>query len=116
MFSISSVYGAVPSPFDCYQVNRSLKTLAIRMKQHGKSAYKIAQLLSNHKAVEKIYHPGLPSHPQHLLALKQSYGHSGMISFYVKGGYQQARKFLQSMKVITLCGSLGGVESVASIP
>lgn len=106
----------MPSPFDCYQVHRSLKTLAVRMKQHGKSAYKIALFLSNHSAVGKIYHPGLPSHPHHLLALKQSYGHSGMIAFYVKGGYQETRKFLQSMKVITLSGSLGGVESVASIP
>lgn len=109
-------YGAIPSPFDCYQANRSLKTLAIRMKQHGKSAYKIALFLSQHPAVEKIYHPGLPSHPHHLLAVKQSYGHSGMIAFYIKGSYEQAKKFLKSMKVITLSGSLGGVESVASIP
>lgn len=113
---ITVAYGAVPSPFDCYQVHRSLKTLAIRMKQHGKSAFKIAQFLSNHLAVEKVFHPGLPSHPHHLLALKQSYGHSGMISFYVKGGYKTTRKFLQSMKVVILCGSLGGVESAASIP
>lgn len=86
------------------------------MKQHGKSAYKIAVFLSTHPAVGKIFHPGLPSHPHHHLALKQSYGHSGMIAFYVNGGYQQTRKFLQSTKVVTLCGSLGGVESVASIP
>jgi len=86
------------------------------MKQHGKSAFKIAEFLSNHSAVEKIFHPGLPSHPHHKLALKQSYGHSGMISFYVKGGYTSARKFLQSIKIVTLCGSLGGVESVACIP
>ncbi|KAJ6641821.1 Cystathionine gamma-lyase [Pseudolycoriella hygida] len=113
---IQQTYGAVPSPFDCYQASRSLKTLAIRMKQHGKSAYKIAVFLSNHPAVEKVYHPGLPSHPQHELALKQSYGHSGMISFYVKGDYESTKKFLLSMKVVSLCGSLGGVESVASIP
>lgn len=114
--SINLAYGAVPSPFDCYQVTRSLKTLAIRMKQHGKSAFKIAEFLSNHPAVEKVLHPGFPSHPHHELALKQSYGHSGMISFYVKGGYTSASKFLKSMTVVTLCGSLGGVESVASIP
>lgn len=86
------------------------------MKQHGKSAFKIAEFLSNHPAVEKIFHPGFPSHPHHKLALKQSYGHSGMISFYVKGGFTSARIFLKSIKVITLSGSLGGVESVASIP
>lgn len=108
--------GAIPSPFDCYQANRSLKTLAIRMKQHGKSAYKIASFLSSHPAVDGVYHPGLPSHPQHSIALKQCYGHSGMISFYVKGGYQRTKKFLQSTKIVALCGSLGGVESVASIP
>lgn len=86
------------------------------MKQHGKSAYKIALFLSTHAAIEKVIHPGLPSHPHHLLALKQSYGHSGMISFYVKGDYQNTKKFFSSMKLITLCGSLGGVESVACIP
>jgi len=113
---VQKIYGAVPSPFDCYQVKRSLNTLAIRMERHGKSAFKIAEFLSNHSAIEKILHPGLSSHPHHLLALKQSYGHSGMIAFYVKGGCDSAKKFLKSMKVISLCGSLGGSESVASIP
>ncbi|KAG4077512.1 hypothetical protein HA402_002939 [Bradysia odoriphaga] len=95
---VQQTHGAIPSPFDCYQAQRSLKTLAVRMKQHGKSAYKIAQFLSTHPAIEKVLHPALPSHPQHHLALKQSYGHSGMIAFYVKGGYKNTKKFLQSTK------------------
>lgn len=113
---VQQTFGAIPSPYDCYQAHRSLKTLAVRMKQHGKSAHKIAVFLSTHPAVDKVLHPALPTHPQHHLALKQSYGHSGMISFYVKGGYKNTKKFLQSTTLITLCGSLGGVESVASIP
>ncbi|XP_037049017.1 putative cystathionine gamma-lyase 2 [Bradysia coprophila] len=113
---VQQTHGAISSPFDCYQAQRSLKTLAVRMKQHGKSAYKIAQFLSTHPAIEKVLHPALPSHPQHHLALKQSYGHSGIISFYVKGGYKNTRKFLLALRIIMLCGSLGGVESVASIP
>ncbi|XP_037045736.1 putative cystathionine gamma-lyase 2 [Bradysia coprophila] len=74
------------------------------------------KIVKDISSIEKVLHPALPSHPQHHLALKQSYGHSGMISFYVKGGYKNTRKFLQSMRVVILCGSLGGVESVASIP
>ena len=57
--------GGVPSPFDCYLVNRSLKTLAIRMKQHGENGLAVAKFLEQHPAVEKVLHPGLPSHPQH---------------------------------------------------
>jgi cystathionine gamma-lyase len=60
-----SVAGGVPSPFDCYLVNRSLKTLAVRMTQHGKSSLAVAKFLEQHPAVKKVLHPGLPSHPQH---------------------------------------------------
>lgn len=108
--------GIVPSPFDCYQVNRSLKTLALRMEQHSKSSLIVAKYLESHPSVEKVLHPGLKSHPQHELALKQSYGHSGIMSFYIKGGLEESRKFLKSLKVFTLAESLGGYESLAELP
>jgi len=113
---IQRVYGAVPSPFDCYQVTRGLKTLAVRMEQHSKSSLKIAEFLQSHPSIEKVMHPGLLSHPQHNLSLKQCYGHSGVMSFYMKGGLPAAKKFLQSLKVFTMVTSFGGVESTAGIP
>jgi len=106
--------GAVPSPFDCYLVLRSLRTLHVRMPLHMKNAFAVAKFLSAHPKVEKVLHPGLPSHPQHELALKQSSGHSGLISFYLKNG--SGDKFLQNLKVFSLAESLGGYESLAELP
>lgn len=108
--------GIVPSPFDCYQVNRSLKTLALRMEQHSKSSLVIGKYLEAHPLVERVLHPGLASHPQHELALKQSYGHSGVMSFYLKGGLEESRKFFKALKMFTLAESLGGYESLAELP
>ncbi|XP_011264351.2 putative cystathionine gamma-lyase 2 [Camponotus floridanus] len=105
--------GIVPSPFDCSMVIRSLKTLELRMQQHMKNALAIAKFLESHPCVERVFHPYLPSHPQHELALKQTTGHSGMISFYLKG---DTEKFLKALKVFTLADSLGGYESVIKLP
>lgn len=108
--------GIVPSPFDCYQVNRSLKTLPLRMEQHFKNSMVVAKFLESHPNVERVLHPALPSHPQYKLVLKQTYGHSGIMSFYLKGGLNESKKFLQSLKVFTLAESLGGYESLAELP
>lgn len=109
--------GIVPSPFDCYLVNRSLKTLALRMERHAKSSLCVANFLEGHKKVSKVLHPALPSHPQHKIALKQCYGHSGIMSFYIAdGNLEKSTKFLQSLKVFSLAESLGGYESLAELP
>jgi len=108
--------GAVPSPFDCYLVNRSLKTLHLRMPAHMNNALKAAKFLESHPKVEKVIHPGLPSHPQHKLALRQTGGHSGLFSFYIKAGAGCPSKFLTNLKIFTLAESLGGYESLAEIP
>nr|AHB50512.1 cystathionine gamma-lyase [Mayetiola destructor] len=113
---LQNASGIVPSPFDCYQVNRSLKTLAIRMQQHFKNGLAVAKYLEAHPNVERVLHPGLPSHPQHQLVLKQTYGHSGIMSFYIKGSLNESRNFLKSLKVFTLAESLGGYESLAELP
>ncbi|XP_072758051.1 putative cystathionine gamma-lyase 2 [Anoplolepis gracilipes] len=110
---IQNAMGIVPSPFDCSLVNRSLKTLELRMQQHMKNGLAVAEFLESHRYVERVLHPYLPSHPQHKLALKQSTGHSGMVSFYLKG---DARKFLKALKLFTLAESLGGYESLAELP
>lgn len=113
---LQNALGIVPSPFDCYLVNRSLKTLAIRMKEHMKNGLAVARFLESHPNVEKVLHPGLPSHPQHELSKKQCYGYSGMLSMYIKGGLDESKKFLSSLKIFTLAESLGGYESLAELP
>uniref|UniRef100_A0A1A9WFW0 cystathionine gamma-lyase n=1 Tax=Glossina brevipalpis TaxID=37001 RepID=A0A1A9WFW0_9MUSC len=113
---LQNAVGIVPAPFDCYQVNRSLKTLALRMEQHQKNAIAVAKFLESHEFVEKVLHPGLPSHPHHQLALKQTYGYSGVFSFYLKGGLNHAEAFLKALQIFTLAESLGGYESLAELP
>lgn len=113
---LQNAMGVVPAPFDCYQVNRSLKTLALRMQQHMKSAFTIAKWLENHSLIERVLHPGLPSHPHHELALRQSYGHSGMVTFFIRGGLKESQKFLSALQLFTLAESLGGYESLAELP
>lgn len=113
---LQNAAGIVPSPFDCYLVNRSLKTLALRMERHKSNSLAIAKYLEKHPKVERVLHPGLPSHPQHELAKKQTFGHSGIMSFYIKGGMKESTIFLQSLEVFTLAESLGGYESLAEVP
>jgi len=108
--------GTVPSPFDCYLVLRSLKTLHLRMREHMKNGLAVAKFLEKHKHVEKVLHAGLPSHPQHELAVSQSYGFSGMCSFYMKGTKSNVDRFFKRIRVFTLAESLGGYESLAELP
>jgi cystathionine beta-lyase/cystathionine gamma-synthase len=104
------------SPFDSFLVLRSLKTLAVRMERHCENAAKIANFLEEHPAIDKVYYPGLPSHPQHQIALKQMSGFGGMISVVVKGGLKNATSFLEKTKLFSLAESLGGVESLIEHP
>ncbi|KAF7489663.1 Cystathionine gamma-lyase [Sarcoptes scabiei] len=113
---LQNALGTVPSPFDCFLVNRGLKTLAIRMEKHQQNALEIARFLESHKQVQKVIYPGLESHPSYHIAKKQTTGTSGIISFYIKGNIENARKFLSSLKVFTLAESLGAVESLIEIP
>jgi len=109
--------GAVPYPFDCYLVNRGLKTLAVRMRQHMESALRIARYLEHHEFVERVLYPPLESHPQHELYKKQMSGFSGMISIYLKGDkVEQSQRFLKHLKLFTLAESLGGYESLIELP
>jgi len=107
--------GAVPSPFDCWLTLRATKTLAVRMKQHNENAGRIAEYLSKKDYAEKVYYPGLPSHPQHELAKKQMTGFGGMVSVDF-GDLERAKIFAKNVKVFTLAESLGGVESLVCHP
>ncbi len=108
--------GAVPSPFDCWLTVRGLKTLAIRMDRHSENALRVAMFLESHPAVERVYYPGLPSHPAHEIARKQMKGYSGMVSFTVRDGFERAQKIVESTCLFLLAESLGGVESLIEHP
>lgn len=110
--------GAVPSPFDSWLAHRGLKTLHLRVRQASNNANEIASYLEKSDKVLKVNYPGLESHPQRAVFLKQ---HSrglggGMISFRIKGGKAAASKFCESTKVFTLAESLGGIESLLEVP
>jgi cystathionine beta-lyase/cystathionine gamma-synthase len=112
---LQNAVGAVPGPFDCWLLLRSVKTLALRMEQHQKNALAIAQLCQEHPAVLKVYYPGLPSHPQFELARRQMSGYSGMLSIEL-GSRLNAERFINALEIITLAESLGGVESLVCHP
>ncbi|XP_037106031.1 cystathionine gamma-lyase-like isoform X1 [Syngnathus acus] len=113
---LQNALGGVPSPFDCYLVNRGLKTLHLRMECHFKNAMAAAKFLEGDSRVERVIYPGLPSHPQYDVVKKQCTGCPGMISFYIKGKLQNAISFLKSLKVFAVAESLGGYESLAEHP
>ncbi len=108
--------GAVPGPLDSFLVMRGLKTLHVRMDRHQQNAMKVASFLEGHSKVERVIYPGLKSHPQHEIARKQMTGFSGMITFVMKGGLTEARRFLERVQLFALAESLGGVESLIEHP
>lgn len=116
VWTLQNSIGPSQSPFDSWLVLRGIKTLAIRMEQHQKNAMKIAKWLEAHPKVERVIYPGLKSHPQHRIAKKQMSGFGGMITFFVKGGIKESRKFLETTKLFALAESLGGVESLVDHP
>lgn len=107
--------GAILSPFDSFLVLRGTKTLAVRMEAHDKNGRIVANFLAEHPGVQKVYYPGLASHPQHELAKRQQTGFGGMVSFET-GSLDNARKALEAVKLCTLGESLGGVETLISHP
>ncbi|KAJ2693889.1 cystathionine gamma-lyase cys3 [Coemansia spiralis] len=113
---LQNAIGAVPSPFDCYQAQRGIKTLHLRMRQHAENAQRVAEALEASPLVDSVIYPGLESHPQHELARRQMRGFGGMVSFRIKGDTHTADRFLQRTRLFTLAESLGGVESLAELP
>lgn len=116
LFYLQNAIGPCQSPFDSWLVIRGIKTLALRMKAHQENAMKIAKFLESHPKVEKVIYPGLASHPQHALAKSQMSGFGGMITFFVKGGIEESRRFLENVHLFALAESLGGVESLVDHP
>lgn len=108
--------GAVPSPFDCWLTVRGVKTLAVRMERHCANALAVANHLEGHPKVERVFYPGLASHPDHEIAAKQMRAFGAMVAVEVRGGPEQARKVAESTRVFILAESLGGVESLIGYP
>jgi cystathionine gamma-lyase len=114
--ALRNVAGGVASPFDSYLILRGIKTLALRMQRHSENAQVVAEYLQAQPRVQRVYYPGLASHPGHALAKRQMDGFGGMLSFDIDGGADAARVFLERLEVFTLAESLGGVESLAGYP
>src|SRR3989454_8387891 len=112
---VQKAAGAILSPFECWLVLRGVKTLAVRMEQHDRNGRFVAEFLSRHKKVKKVFYPGLPDHPQHELAKRQMTGFGSMITFET-GSLSNARKMLKKVRVCSLGESLGGVETLISHP
>ena len=108
--------GAVSGPFDSFLALRGVKTLDVRMERHCRSALQIATWLEAHDRVDSVLYPGLESHPQHELAREQMPGFGGIVTFFIEGGLEDARRFLERCRVFSLAESLGGVESLVDHP
>lgn len=114
---LQNAAGAVPSPFDSWLDIRGLKTLDLRVRKHSENAMTIAHWLEGHTGVERVWYPGLESHPGHEIAERQMHGgFGGMISVEIAGGKEAAERFAASTRLFTLAESLGGVESLIEVP
>lgn len=116
IFTLQNSIGPSQSPFDSWLVLRGIKTLSVRMEAHQKNAFAVAKWLEKHPKIESVVYPGLKTHPQHKIAKKQMSGFGGMITFFIKGGLKESKKFLEKVELFALAESLGGVESLVEHP
>lgn len=112
---LQNAAGGVPGPWDCWLALRGTKTLHLRMRAHNENGQRVAEWLEAHPKIERVYYPGLESHPQHDLATRQMRGFTGMISIET-GSMERARKLVEGVRVFALAESLGGVESLIGHP
>lgn len=116
MAYLQNAIGGVQGPFDSFLALRGLKTLHLRMKAHCENAQAVAEYLEKHPKVERVAYPGLKSHPQYALAQRQMQGPGGMVSVWLKGGFEAAKDFMGKLELFACAESLGGVESLANHP
>jgi methionine-gamma-lyase len=112
----SLLAGSILSPFDGWLILRGLRTLGLRVAQHNRNALALARFLETHEKVERVFYPGLESHPQHELASTQMSGFTGMLSVELRGGYEDAERFISSLRLATYAASLGGHETLVVHP
>lgn len=116
MAKMRRLLGGVMDPLPAFALGRGMKTMPLRVAQHNANALAVATFLEGHPAIERVYHPGLPSHPDHSVAKGQMSGFGGMVTIDVKGGKDGAYRVFDKLKVIKRAASLGGVESICSLP
>ncbi|MCG3150323.1 MAG: L-methionine gamma-lyase [Verrucomicrobiae bacterium] len=114
LYRMQRMMGATPGPFTCFLLERGLKTFALRMKHHNEAGLTVAKMLEAHPKIEKVWYPGLPSHPDHKIAKEQMTGFGSVITFLVKGGDKEARKFIDALELFLITPSLGGSESLVT--
>lgn len=114
LYRMQRMIGATPGPFTCFLLERGLKSFALRMEHHNRAGLVIARMLEAHPKVEKVWYPGLPSHPDYKLAAKQMSGFGSVITFLVKGGSKETLKFIDALELFLITPSLGGSESLVT--
>ncbi|MCX7913732.1 MAG: PLP-dependent aspartate aminotransferase family protein [Thermodesulfovibrionales bacterium] len=112
LYRLQRMIGAIADPFTCFLLERGLKTFALRMEHHNSAGFQIAQFLESHPKIERVWYPGLTSHPDHEIAKKLMKGFGSVITFLIKGGNVETCKFIDSLKLFTITPSLGGTESL----
>ncbi len=114
LYRMQRMIGATPGPFTCFLLERGLKSFALRMEHHNRAGMAIAHMLESHPKIEKIWYPGLESHPDHRIATQQMLGFGSVITFLLKGGDKETRKFIDSLELFLITPSLGGSESLVT--
>lgn len=114
LYRMQRMIGATPGPLTCFLLERGLKTFALRMEHHNRAGLEIARMLESHPKIEKVWYPGLESHPDHGIAMSQMKGFGSVITFLVKGGDQETRRFIDSLELFLITPSLGGSESLVT--
>jgi len=113
-YRMQRMIGATPGPLTCFLLERGLKTFGMRMEHHNKAGLTIARMLESHPRVEKVWYPGLESHPDHRIASEQMKGFGSVVTFLLKGGDAETRKFIDSLELFLITPSLGGSESLVT--
>jgi cystathionine gamma-synthase len=114
LYKMQRMIGATPGPLTCFLLERGLKTFSLRMEHHNRAGMIIAKMLESHPKIEKVWYPGLKSHPDYKVAKKQMRGFGSLITFLVKGGDKVTRKFIDSLELFLITPSLGGSESLVT--
>jgi cystathionine gamma-synthase len=114
LYRMQRMIGAMPGPFTCFLLERGLKTFGLRMEHHNKAGLAVARMLESHPKIEKIWYPGLASHPDHTIATEQMRGFGSVITFLLKGGDAETRTFIDALELFLITPSLGGSESLVT--
>jgi cystathionine gamma-synthase len=114
LYRMQRMIGAMPGPLTCFLLERGLKTFGLRMEHHNRAGMAVAKMLEAHPRVEKVWYPGLASHPDRAVAKKQMKGFGSVVTFLLKGGDRETRKFIDSLELFLITPSLGGSESLVN--